>query len=505
MKRLPLYLSPANTANLKKLKILTRKYAQISFNDLQVKHELIAKLTRFKLLENVRVIELVSNQVDAEAFYLLLKGSKALEKIIILDSSVERFKKRNLVELESMKSIILMESDLKFLNFIGKTKVRELKIHDAEFKDKNEEILEEYLMRTSSLEEIAIRVRQGLIYKCLLNDDNKEYRFKLKKMSVTYNSFGIEDDVDQSFIGILKQHRETLEHLEIDCNLTEDMYECLFSQMKLKSLQIDCRQIPNTQLFYNAILPNKYLRKLVISKELITANQVYGLLRIYSNIEELNIVTWKQDTSNEILITIANNFNRLKILHIPEIPSNPTEIPIQTLQSLHIESVRNAADFELYLTAHTNIKDLTIKWAFDELTDAVTFHLSNLESIAFGPNFNVTQRMFRMMKKNSPKLHTIQLFRFLDQSVQPHFATSLPRVIYFSNDSSSCVFQSEPGMWTNEDKLYHYSSDEMAISENDSYYSDENLNSDEENFEDDYDDELSDDDDMDFENQFDLY
>lgn len=464
MRKLPLFITENN---LSVIKGLTRKFHTIRFESISIKSGALATLLKQRLIGSVKVIEIINVNISPPELQRVLKkfGSQ-LEKLLIVDSKVLLFKRHHLIDFPHLRTIVFMQSDLEFFEFIGKTALQTLKIHHNSFGINDEEIMEEFLMRCGSLQNLAVRVHPGKIFFALTNDDEKDYKFKLKRLSVTYNSFGSRDVSDDKFMEFLKQHEDTLEYLEIDCKLTDEAYEYVFKKLKLKSLRIDGSKLPARPLFYTCLTPNNHLKKLFITKELKEQGtaQLFG---IYKSINNLAITQWTQETSSEILISIANNLNQLKKLNIPDIPENPTEIPIPSLQSLRIECIQNVQNFRVYVTHHVNVKDLSVKWILQELThdtmSAISSQLQNLEVLSFGPTFKPTRRLYTTMKQNAPNLSLINIFRFRDENVEKvleKFAGI--NTHYFTNESSPLIFETEFGMWDEEDMIFPFSSNDLV-------------------------------------------
>lgn len=476
MRKLPLYVCSKSSPSKDELEKLTRKYHTLNFEDITITQQLLKKLKKSNVLKEIRELVMIECSVAEEAFRILLKSCSAVEKILILSSSVSSPKKRDMVDLSSLKCLVVMESHFDYFNFFGKTNLKELKIHDQTYLLKKPEDFEKFLKRVGTMESLAIRVKSGEIFKCLKNSETKSFEFKLKKLSVTFGGFGSGSEHDTNFEDILKDHKETLTSMEIESKLHEDTYELILRDLKLKFLRMDCRFLPASNIFYSPIAPNIYLQKLVVTKgeELLNFNSQFylinriaefehqnaasGLLRIYKNIQNLAINAWAANTQNEILIAAAN-LQRLNTLSIPEVPENASELPIPTLATLQLERIGSAAQFQAYVAIHSNIKNISVKWINDELTNeilhAVT-RLLRLESIIFGPYFSLSRLSYDTLKQNCPNLQFIHVYKFWDEE-NPFSPTERnPQVCYFSNNSSMGFFKRDPAVWDVEDWNYHF-------------------------------------------------
>jgi hypothetical protein len=154
------------------------------------------------------------------------------------------------------------------------------------------------------------------------------------------------------------------------------------------------------------------------------------------------------------------HLEKLNTLSIPEIPDNPSEMPIPSLENLHIEKFGSAENFRAFVRLHTNIKSLSMKWINSELSNDVlndvTLRLPYLENVVFGPCYEITQLTYDMLERNCKNLQTIYNFKFCDDENPFMPSNAIPKICYFVNDSTIKSFKRPKSMWDAEVFNYHF-------------------------------------------------
>lgn len=384
-----------------------------------------------------------------------------LEKLIVSESLVQIDDIRE-SSLKKLNSLVFISSDWKFLDFLteSETQVRELKITTRSYNKTDHEKFENFLELQESLEELAIRVSQGDIYKSIAKVESK---FKLKKLAVDFKYWGDDPSVDENFINFLKTHQESLKDLETEKDLSEKVIDFIMKDLKLTRLIIDASRLPNTPLFYNAIRPNKHLKKLVIVGELNSFDVARGLLYIYPSIEKLVINNWKEEIINDVIVFMANNLKNLRHLEIPSLTADTPELAIPSLKTFHVNYVDDVAQYQTFLMNNPSVETLIVKWSPNkenpiftyEILNAITLRLQKLQHVKFGEYFKPTQRILEMMKRNCPNLRLLEIFNSSTENLEinPNLNLGRIKVIYYHHSEAKNVFSVEPTMWEVEDNL----------------------------------------------------
>lgn len=466
MRMLPLMIRSNWETKQEEIRGLRRKFHSIILDSVQISNKKLSSVMR-KIGSHVRCLQLEQVQVDHRSFKDILDALKMLEKLTIFDSDVGINGKKRLPEctLKTLKSFVFIQSDWLFLEFLMNTQVREFKIA-SHFVDNSNEIFENFMSKQSNLESLAVHVSEGEVFKSLALNEKNKCNFKIKQLYVDYRFWGDDASVDQAFVKFLQQHKSTLENLETQKNLSEELLEYILKNLKIKRLIIEADQLPASPLFYNSIRPNEFLKTLVVKGELKKFDAARGLLHTYPSVEKLIVTSWTNEIINDVLIYIANSLKVLRFLEIPTLSTDTPELPIPSLKTLHVDFVDDVAQWQTICVNNPSIEQVNVKWLTNrntftyEVIDAITSRLQNLKHIRFGAYFKPTMRILELMGRNCPNLQMLEVFADSTDEQQNSKNTNLGqfKIIYFPHEAVDSVFKEEPTMWA-EEKNFDLESD----------------------------------------------
>lgn len=461
MKKLPLIIRNDWYSKSDDIQKLRRHFHTIILDSFTLTHPRLAKV--FETIgANVRHFELDEITISHHSFSKILSSMPKMEKMIISESNVQSDAAADIREsgLKKIDSLVMIKSDWQFLNYLteSETQVRELKVTTRNYAKSDHDIFEEFLAAQDILEDLAIRVAQGDIYKSLAKVDGK---FKLKKLAIDFKYWGDDPSVDEDFIKFLKNHQSTLQDLETEKSLSEKVSEFVMKELKLKRLIIDATRLPRTPLFYNAIRQNKHLKTLLIEGELNNFDVVRGLLYLYPTIKRLVINSWREEIVNDVIVFIANNLKNLRCLEIPSLTADTPELAVPSLKTFHVDFVNDVAQYQTFLMNNPSLETIIVKWTPNEVVlftyevlNAITLRLQNLRHVKFGESFKPTHRILEMMRRNCQNLQLIEIF---DGSPENQRNANLnlgsTKVIYYPRDAAKNMFKIEQTMWEVENNL----------------------------------------------------
>ena len=460
MRKLPLIFRAHWQKKEDEIKQLNRHFHTIILDGIEIKGKQLSRI--LKLVGcHARYFELEDVNVSHPSFKDILNSLKVIEKITIVESSIgERVKKTASSSLKSLESLVMIRSDWKFLDYfsISNSRLKELKIASSDFTDSDRSIFENFLSNQSYLERLALHVRQGDIYKSLGRFEEKNYKFKLKALSVNFKYWGDDSSVDDAFINFLSNQQSSLEDLETYKHLSEKIVEFIMKSLKLKRFIIEADQLPHRPLFYNAIPMNKYLKTLIITGELANFEVARGLLHIYRSVQKLVVSQWCNEVINDILIFIANNLKSLLYLEIPTLTTDTPEISIPSLKTFHIDFVDEVEYWKLFCVNNPSIETLSVKWLTNrntfnyEVMQTITTPMQQLKHIRFGAYFIPTERIIQMMNLNCKNLQSLEVFAENAGELESNSTMNEVKfkVIYYPPEAVMNVFKEEPTMWAKE-------------------------------------------------------
>lgn len=483
MKKLPLILDSERMKEqknkLEELKTLKRNYHTLIIDEVRITKLTLAPLT--VLMGNIRVLELIHVDHTEASWRTLLSNLNSIEKITIVESKQSNNKKAakdDRIEIPSLKSLTVIDSDWTFFEAIGETQMEELKIHHRYFYPSDVIYFLGFLKLQKTLSSLAVRVQQISIYRALLNDETSDLKFRLKNLSVTFKNWNDEAN-GKNLIDFLDQHKETLERFETDSKLNPKIYEHLFTKMKLKSLMLNASNLPKDSItFYSSLRQNPNLKKLVLTGEFNSHVAAQGIFTIYRQINELSINNWASEVANDILLTIINNLTMISFLKIPYLVENTPELPMASLKELHIGSIDAKANLQPLILNQNNLVKLSVKWINDDVNDVMeqaTMRLNKLEYATFGPGFKPTCQTLKAFKENCQNLHTLEIFCDCNNSISENILNTINgnglKVCQYKSDPT--IFTIEKGMWYEEDKIFvnlssHPASDTDSMDDSDS-------------------------------------
>lgn len=476
MKKLPLHIKRAkvllgNEEKCKELKGLKKVFHTCTFDDVKLTNKIVKSIKDH--IKNVKFIEFIETEMSEAGFKSILKLSEKVEKLVLVDSFFFGDNKKNTNNiptfvLPKLKSLVLLNSEWNILKYFGETNISELKLKQEDLDNEKSEVLKNFLKSQKKLTSIAISIQDSTFY-TIIGNDPEIYDFKLEKVSINFKYWGIDTNCDQNLINFLTNHLETLKYLEMEKKLSEQIYDFIFSKLKVNTLIINSSFLPSTSLSYSSKRQNIFLQKLVLNGQMKSNVAAQGLFHIYRNIKCLTIENWINEIIDDSLISIASSLRNLEDLSIPFLEEIPPELPILSLKYLHIESIQDSTAFQTFAMNQNNLEWISLKWIHVDITnilDELTSHLSNLERVTFGPCAgNVTLRNLESMKNNCPKLCKIELFRSygeefstmegLNDYIENNSSGPKLKIYQLSPDASSTVFKSEKSMWTDERSSYY--------------------------------------------------
>lgn len=460
MRKLPLIFRYNWEQKEAEIKSLKRHFHSIILDSIRISDKKL-----FKILKGIgayaRYFELDEVIVEHSSFKDILSSLKMLEKLTIAESSIdEKIKKIKDCSIPTLKSLVIIRSDWRFLSFFNPstTQIKELKLASSSFNESDSDLFESFLSKQENLEGLAINVRQGDIYKSLAKYKEKEFKFKLKTLSVDFKYWADDSSVDAAFIKFLANQQTTLENLETFKHLSDIIVEFIMKNLRLKRLIIDAVRLPQRPLFYNSIRPNKFMRTLIINGDLDRFDVLNGLLHVYQSSQKLVISSWHNEIINESLIFIANNLKSLNYLEIPTLTADAPELPIPSLKALHVDFVDEVANWQAFCVNNPSIETLSVKWLTNrntftyEVIDTITTQMQNLKHIKFGAYFNPTMRVIELLNRNCQNLQTLEVFAENAGELENNSSMDHGKfkVIYYPPEAVITVFKEEPNMWTEE-------------------------------------------------------
>ena len=156
---------------LEELKTLKRNYHTLIIDEVRMTCLIATPLKA--LIGNIRVLELVHVDHTEASWRTLLSNLNSIEKITIVESKQSNNKKAakdDRIEIPSLKSLTVIDSDWTFFEAIGETQMEELKIHHRYFYPSDVIYFLGFLKLQKTLSSLAVRVQQISIYRALLND-----------------------------------------------------------------------------------------------------------------------------------------------------------------------------------------------------------------------------------------------------------------------------------------------------------------------------------------------
>lgn len=486
MKKLPLIFRNSWEEKADEISGLCRNFHTIIADSITIENNEFPVILK-RLASHARRFEMDGVVVCHKSFKSALSSFSVLEKLVIADSRVTEEVKVAASTLKSLKTLVMVSSDWKFLEYFceSNTQVRELKIASRSFNEVDQYVFEAFLSKQTELETLAIRVNDGAIYRSLAKFKVKKYKFKLKKLSVDFKFWGSDSSIDDAFIDFLGHHESTLEDLETDKNLSEPILEFIMKRMKIKRLIIDASRLPESPLFYNTIRPNQHLETLHVKGTLNKYDVARGLLCIYPAIKQLTVTEWDREVINDTLIYMANNLKNLQILEVPTLTFDTPELPIPTLKTLYVDFVDDVTQWQTFLMNNPSIETLIVKWMTNrntftyEIIDAITTRLQNLKHVKFGAYFRPTARILNMMSRNCPSLRLLELFEDNPEELQRNASIGHINVIYYPHEAVLAVFKEIPTIWMDDNNYGSESIDDSEQSDEDMDWDDDDITDDE--------------------------
>lgn len=465
MRKLPLiFRKHWHKARKTEIESLARSFHTIIIDSQSLDEDLVKIL--IKMSKHVRIFELIGVFLEDHKLVTVLNSMSILSKLIICDSRLSACSRNSNIpaaKLKTLKYVLFTEtSDWKILDFIQNTNIETLKLSSYAIDEGGRVSLQTFLQNQHALETLAIKVNDASIFRVFKNDENKNYQFKLKRLGICYKHYVENSEISSNFIKFLEQHKDTLEYLEIDHQVSDDAYKFIMNDLKIKKLRICGNFLPVAASFYNSMRPNLHLRKLILS-ERINNSFSLGLLGHYRDIElfEGNI---NYAQTNDAIIFMAHNLKNLKHLSINTVTNDMPELPIASLKTFHVNNAVPITQWRNFIVSNPTIETISVLFMPQnqapnyEIFDAITTRIKNLKKIQFGPNYMPTNRVLELISRNCKKLHKIEIFQPMveneRQTLVPFVARGI-NIFYYDPASGEYIFSKEPEMWNNEELEYY--------------------------------------------------
>ncbi|KAL7022853.1 hypothetical protein ACKWTF_012408 [Chironomus riparius] len=466
MKKLPLIIDRERISDqkekLEEIKTLKRNYHSLIIDEVRMTCLIVTPLKA--LIGNIRILELIHVDQTEASWKTLLRNLSSVERITLVESKHSNNKKmgkEEKIEIPSLKSLTVIDSDWTLFEAIGETQMEELKIHHRYFYPSDVIHFLEFLKLQNTLSSLAVRVQQISIYRILLNDEACSLKFRLKKLAVTFKHWNDETN-GKYLIDFLDQHKETLVHFETDSKLSPKIFEHLFTKMKFKSMMLNASNLPkDSTTFYSSLRQNHHLTKLVLTGEFNSHVAAQGIFTIYRQIKDLSINNWTSEVANDILVTIINNLTMITFLKIPYLVESTPELTMASLKELHIESIDTNTNLQSIIFNQNNLEKISVKWIYDDVNEVMeqaTMRLKKLQYATFGPGFKPTGQTLKAFKQNCQNLHTLEVFYDWNLPISENILNDINgngfKVYQYKNDSAAVIFSPEKSMWHEEDKIF---------------------------------------------------
>jgi hypothetical protein len=367
------------------LKQLRRRYASMKVSLLRFSNETYAAL---KTQVYIRKLELYETSISHSTYLAMLKKLTLLEDLSATFSIVlgyNRNKPAEAVHTPALKSIKLRGSKEIFLAHIRGFNVTSFSISNAE-DPVDFEFLDGFLSSLSSLEDLSLSVR---------NNWNDIYKFlqRYESSNSVLKKFGLRSwptrDEAEGIIKFLRTQKQTLKGLKL-YGVSEHLrtvYDFVLRSMDVKSLVLDPKYLPSSDLFYDDVLEKKNLSMLKFKSTRITQEVAEKFFRMCRHVELLKLSN--VPTTKDLLQLI---------LSLPKLSS--------------LEFKNSLLDPEITLMSNS-LQSLTLDEPFDfKSVSTYNLCLPNLRTLSlYTRNFHPTFEFVKTVKINCPHLNTLKLLR----------------------------------------------------------------------------------------------
>jgi hypothetical protein len=465
MKKLPLVFRSDWHEKQSEIEGLCRHFHSIILEEVTVTDDSLSKVLE-NLAGEARYFEMDQVRISKKQLPNILNRLKSVEKIFIKDLIINDPKEdvewSAVTTLQALRSLVVVNSSFTVISCLNSSKVQ---VRDLRVSCKTPEFtfkpLTTFLQNQTGLEIFCLRIFQKDALQLLVPQAGlKKYKFQLKKLAIDYNRWDVDKSSCDAFASFVNQHKETLEDLELQQNLSNEVLEFVMRNMKVKRLIIDVNKFPVRPMFYNSIPPNKFLKTLAIKGLLGNMDIVRGIFHVYQHIQKLAIYNWTDEIANDALICIANTMKSLNYMEIPCLTTDTPEIPIPTLKTLYIDFVGNALEYQRFCVSNPSLTRLIVKWTTlrdiftYEIMDAITRGLPNLKCATFGAYFNPSTRILEMMSQNCRQPQVLELLQEKeDPPTQRSSRVGMLSIRYFAKSSVKSVFKDirDSSLWVEDD------------------------------------------------------
>lgn len=358
-----------------------------------------------------------STFTNSESFAVIFNSLKLLKELILVrveiafDGEIENFDRKL-----KLKKLELVQVDHKILKFMTNIQVVKLAVIDGNNRTDGEALVN-FLSHQNFLESLAIENLSHGASVLFDNDESRQFRFKLTKLSTLFSHIHNMEMFDVNFTSFLKLHETTLKQLKVEGSLSPQIYKFIVANFKsIDELEINVGELPQESSFYDHLKPNRSLSILKLNGTVTKSNLngFKGIASHYPNVERVSIADTDCHVANDafhILSVRLRQLNHLSVLNLHETFAADAVFP--SLKHFSIRILNNVAQWKSFITKNASVESLNVGWVKrDQFTPEIIHEITNLphlRHLRFGGRFIASKRIYDAIKSDYKRLRTLEL------------------------------------------------------------------------------------------------
>lgn len=313
-----------------------------------------------------------------------------------------------------LKTLVMVESDYRILDFFENAQVETLKILNST-KEGNQpaQHLLNFLAHQKQLKTLALRsfaFNCSDFFRTPIKDGT--IQFQLKTLSLTGIKLNKSTNEYNNLLKFMKIHSGTLEELELGREFSESIYEFVFAKMKkLKSLRLMAETLPTNQDFYNRLEENSNVTSLTFTDTGVVFSPLSMFFQRLPNLENLELKDYRQ---KETLKSIATDLKQLTCLAISNFDLIQ-DLQFQSLKTLIVQPFYRQVDWDGFTKANPDISELKIQsesYITNQNIEKITKNLTKLQHLTIECKIDGNVKFFDVIRKNCSGLKTLNMNQY---------------------------------------------------------------------------------------------
>lgn len=397
-----------------------RNITVLELSDINGCHNILTGIfERFGLFVNS--LKITKSKVDDFTFAQILRLSPMLKELHLEEVQIiKKLPMINAVRNGSLTKLNIHYCDWEIFKFFMKSQLTSLTVKSY-LDEVNRIHLVNLLASQFRLKELIL---YGTSLRCLFQQNDVVSHSQLNTFKFD-NAIGKNsENVNWNVSSFLRVHENTLVNIEISGPNNEFITSYVLSNFQnLQSLQLDVRNLPRDEVFYQ-ILENQpknvNLKELKLHGFFFDQENVQKLMLRYPEIKNLEINDWGNESLTTMVDFISKNMTKLENLSITEISSN-TKFPL--LRRLKVNYIRNSQKLVNFIVENNGIEVLKVGLVYINQIQSLVNDLKNLNNVkhlSIGGNKTALRAMLNnlMLTKDLPEeLKTLELSIIADPGV----------------------------------------------------------------------------------------